>query len=256
MKKLLLVALTGLALTACGSSGGGSSNNSDPYKNVAESAKSINSVPDELKSEVTQEKMIKLDDGTILNLAEMPLGYLEKNVGNGKIKGINGIYYTFGTWVPHNLKYNEYGLPTNHNLYGQQRAGFYLTPRKDLPKSGVATYEGESLGVATRGKARLEVDFFRNVVSGKIYDRHLDNGRALADITLSNGHITYWGDGATGFAGNAEFLGVSGRFDGNFVGPKAEEAVGRVTKNGEAYVGFGGKRDSLSDVMPFDKTSK
>lgn len=256
MKKLALVVALGLVLTACSGGGSGGGTASASSTNTTNSQKSIDFVSAELKSEVEKLKKITLDDGTVLNLAEKPTGYLEQPFNGGKVKGINGIYYTFGTWVPNNLKYNEHGLPTNHTLYGQQRADMYITPKADLPKSGVAIYEGESLGAATRGKLRLEVDFYRNVVKGKIYDRRLDNGKSLSDITLNHGHITHWAEGGTGFWGAAQYEGVNGQFDGNFAGPKAEEVIGRVTKDGAVYVGFGGKRDELRDVTDLSKPAQ
>lgn len=262
MKKSLLVVALGLVLTAC-SGGGSSGSNSQAGKESSKNnpnvavQKSIDLVVPELKSEVEKLKQITLDDGSILNLAEKPTGYLEQKINDGKAKGINGVYYVFGTWVPNNLKYNEHGLPTNHTLYGQQRADMYITPKADLPKSGAAIYEGESLGAATRGKLRLEVDFSKQAsITGKIYDRRLDNGRTLSDITLNNGYITYWAEGGSGFRGSAQYEGVNGQFDGNFAGPKAEEVIGRVTKDGAVYVGFGGKRGELKDVKDFSKPAQ
>ncbi|MGX2975809.1 factor H binding protein domain-containing protein [Ursidibacter arcticus] len=252
MKKLVLATVLGLVLTACsgggGSKGGSSSSQNQPNTPIPQSSKSIDSVPVELQAEIRELKKITLDNGMVLDLADMPTGYLERNIDTGKVKGVNGVYYTFGTWVPYDLTYNEYGLPTNNTLYNQQRAAAYITSKANLPKNGTAVYEGQSLGAATKGKLRLEVDFGKNEVFGRIYERRLDNGKSLSDITLSNGHITHWAEGGTGFWGNAQYEGVNGKFDGNFAGPKAEEVMGRVTKDGAIYVGFGGKRGELKDV--------
>ncbi|QIM62872.1 hypothetical protein A1D29_05980 [Pasteurellaceae bacterium Orientalotternb1] len=254
MKKLFLATALSLVLTACGGGGSGGGNSSSNSNNVTPPStgqKSIDLVSEELKSQMRALKKITLDNGTVLDVAEMPVGYLEQNIDTGKVKGINGVYYAFGTWVPYNLTYNEHGLPTNHSLYNQQRAVAYITQKADLPKSGIAVYEGQSLGAATRGKLRLEVDFSKQTsITGKIYDRRLDDGRSLADINLKRGYIVTFSEGGSGFRGDADYRGVNGQFDGNFVGPKAEEVMGRVTRNGAVYVGFGGKRGELIGVQP------
>lgn len=243
MNKLVLVTALSLVLTACGGGGSGGGANDSGKVPVTHNQKSIDFVASDLKSEIAKMKKITLDNGTVLDLSEMPMGYLERNIDTGKVKGINGIYYAFGTWIPYGLTYNEHGLPTNDSLYNQQRAVGYITPKENLPTNGVVVYKGQSLGAATRGKLHLEVDFAQSKsITGKIYDRHLDDGRSLADISLRNGYIVKYSEGGSGFMGDAEYLGVNGRFDGNFIGPKAEEVMGRVTKDGAVYVGFGGKR--------------
>ncbi|QLB13193.1 hypothetical protein EV697_102103 [Bisgaardia hudsonensis] len=235
MKKTLLVISLGLVLTACGSGGSSSqSNNMEMTK-----TKSIDFVVDDLKQQVIEMKTIELDDGSVLELANMPVGFNEVKVKEGKVKILNGVYYIFDTLIPNNLKYDEYGQAINVNLEGKQEFGAIFTDINNLPKSGTVTYKGESLGVATRGKLQLDVNFSDKTLTGKIYDRHLESGKPIADINLTNGRIS---SKNPIFYGDASYLDVKSKFDGAFVGPKGEEVIGHVTKDGAVYVGFGGKR--------------
>lgn len=250
--KLSLVALSLGLLAACGSGGGGDSGSSSPVSNHNDvsAKKSIDLVDAKYKDQVRKLKHIKLDNGDVLDVADFPVGIVEKNnVENGKLRGVNGAYYTLGAWLPNSVETDkEHGYITSTNGYRVDSKYINLVTRADqMPQAGVATYNGHSVGAVTRGKLVMDVDFADKTVQGKIYDRQFDSGKKLGDITLEKGKFQQGADGI-GFSGNAKYAGYKGEYAGTFAGPNAEElsgAVGSEAIPSEVYEVFGGARGDI-----------
>ena len=90
----------------------------------------------------------------------------------------------------------------------------------DSLPTGMISYQGNSVGANTSGLLTLTVDFNEKTISGKIYNRTQDNGAKLLDIELR----TRFG---AGFKGNTASDGQSGGYDGLFMGPNAEDVIGK-----------------------------
>ena len=117
------------------------------------------------------------------------------------------------------------------------------TAATNLP-SGTATYLGDAYWVSGTtgqprkgGKTRLNVDFDKKTVDGKVEFSLLSDGRAQ-DITLHQTQL----NGAK-FSGRASTLLQEGTYEGGLFGNGAKEAAGVATFKDKRYdASFGGIR--------------
>ncbi len=246
-------------LAACSGGGGGNSaDNPDPNydKNqVTTTTKlpSINYVRDDLKAEVTEIKKFNLLDPysqnvvKTLDLASYPEGTIKET-----FKGYNDVLTTYIRIINQAYSYTV-ALHTNDTatLAENSYATGYPSEYKNLPK-GSAVYHGTSLGLNSSGSLTLTANFDDKNVQGKIYNRKLDNGTSLADITLEKATINsslynknaYRSESVANFNGFTSSNGKTGYYSGIFAGPNAEEVVGMLTenRNENPYESFAGKR--------------
>ncbi|MFZ7342955.1 factor H binding protein domain-containing protein [Avibacterium volantium] len=262
--KLSLLTLSIGLLAACGS-GGGSGDSSVPAGNnssvngnpttdvsVKTDTKSIDLVAEQYKEQVKEAKRIQLADGTELELIDYPVGVVQKDVADGKVKGINLPYSVVGAWLPNNVKVDKEGVVIDPRVDQEDFDIFGLSTTKDqIPVSGVAQYNGYSLGAIASGKLQLNVDFGNKTVDGKLYERKFDNGQNLPDIILTKGVITQGAENikekdVMAFGGVATYKGVNGIYSGAFMGPNAEEVVGAVgSEEHGIYEAFAGQRGDI-----------
>lgn len=268
MKKLLLVTALGLVLSACGSSGGSSSpsttnNTKEPTKatpakndtsNTSSEAKvkgALSKVSANLQDQVKSLKQINVE-GRIIELAQEPIGFVEKDLGNGKKgKAYNLAYSAIGYVLPKDVKTDKYGRVIDERASADDVGIFGLATKfQDLPKSGTAHYSGVSFGANSEGKLTLTADFGNKQVSGSITERKLlSNNQALSSINLLPASIsqTKFAGEEIHFAGiaqaNVEGSIVQAPYGGKFMGPKAEEVVGFVADDhNDPYEVFSGKK--------------
>ena len=268
MKKLVLVTALSLVLSACSSSGGGggsssqnsskdtttqtppkSETKSDTVKNQVKGA--LSQVKADLQEQVKTLKQINVD-GKLIELAQEPLGFVEKDLGNGKKgKAYNLAYSGIGYILPKDVKTDEYGRVIDERASADDVGIFGLATKfKDLPKSGTAHYSGVSFGANSEGKLTLTADFGNKQVSGSITERKLlSNNQALSSINLLPASIsqTKFAGEEIHFAGiaqaNVEGSLVQAPYGGKFMGPKAEEVVGFVADDhNDPYEVFSGKK--------------
>ena len=169
-------------------------------------------------------------DGTRINLSLSDNGLVGGQTTDGKLVGWNQDSSFYGAWV------------NNSNQVQELRYQGTLTPDKDIPNSGKATYYGNAVrndsltgDIITDGTSRVTVDFGNKTVSGKIEMPGLRR-----DITLHEGRLS----GAQ-YSGSASVLGNSGRrYEGGLFGANAAETAGVVKfdNNSSLDTAFGGKR--------------
>lgn len=271
MKKLVLVAALSLVLSACGSGGGGSSPNTakdtgsqtqtnatTPKNETKSDAVSINQakgalakVSANLQEQVKTLKQINVD-GRLIDLAQEPIGFVEKDLGNGqKGKAYNLAYSGIGYVLPKDVKTDEYGRVVDERATADDVAVFGLATKfQDLPTSGNYTYSGVSFGANSEGKLLLNADFANKKVSGSITERKLlSNNQTLPAISLLPTDIkeTKFSDEEIHFAGvaqsNVDGVNVRAPYGGKFMGPKAEEVVGFVADDhNDPYEAFAGQK--------------
>lgn len=261
LKYSVLVASIGLATACSGGSGGGNNDKPNPTydkKEVNTNTKvpSISYVRDDLKADVRAAKELTIFDPVtrdtikVMQLSDYPEGIIKEtfqrsgNAATSYARIINLAYSANMTFYT-----NESGEIAYSNF-----SGGYVTKYHELPK-GTATYQGLSLGLNTQGLLALKADFDQKRVEGKIYNRRQDDGKALNDIKLESTIIhseimsssaTKKSILATSFEGytSTSSDGISGKYEGTFGGPNAEEVVGVLTNiyGNNVYEGFAGKK--------------
>lgn len=169
-------------------------------------------------------------DGTKINLELSPKGAVEAQTTDGKLQGWNQDSSFYGAWV------------NNSGQFQEMRYQGTLTPEKNVPNSGTATYYGNAVrndsisgDILLDAKSRIHVDFGRKTVSGNIEMPGLRR-----DITLHEGRL----NGAQ-YSGNASVIGNSGgRYEGGLFGKDYKETAGVVkfNNNPDLDTAFGGKR--------------
>lgn len=156
-------------------------------------------------------------------------------------------YGTFGNWLDVDQAGNS--LSQGYVIFGVR------TPAADVPSTGTATYEGETVGslvdaagtiYTVTGTAQLTADFAAGTLDGDFGDAAKID--VLTDIVSPwrNFTISTTINGNT-FDGTAQTDDgvLSGTAAGGFFGPGAEEAGGvwRMIGSGEEAIGaFGGKQ--------------
>ena len=261
MKNLLKYSVLAISIglaTAC-SGGGGGGNNDTPKP--AYDKKGVNSntkvpssayVRDDLKADVRLAKELRLFDPSnnqtvkIMQLSDYPEGVIKDTF---KTPNIHTSYVRILN-QPYSNAIMLYNDKTGEIAYKAIYGG-YVTKIVDLPR-GTATYQGSSLGLNTSGSLTLTADFDRKKVTGKIYNRHHNNGNNLNDIVLESAPIrsktivsnnTNQSKIAAHFEGHTNSGGRTGEYGGMFAGPNAEEVVGIVLDASEnPYEGFTGKK--------------
>lgn len=169
-------------------------------------------------------------DGTKINLELSPKGAVEAQTTDGKLQGWNQDSSFYGAWL------------NNSGQFQEIRYQGTLTPEKNIPNSGSATYHGNAVrndsingDILLDAKSRLHVDFGRKTVNGTI-----DMPGLRRNITLHEGRL----NGAQ-YSGNASVIGNSGgRYEGGLFGKHYEETAGVVKfdNNSSLDTAFGGKR--------------
>ena len=257
LKYSVLAVSIGLATACSGGGGGGNNDKSNPAydkKEVNTNTKVPSStyVRDDLKAEVRLAKEMRIFDPAnnqtvkMMQLSDYPEGVIKdtfktSNTDTSYVRVLNLPYSNAIT-----LHTNETGEIAYSAFYGG-----HVTKMADLPK-GTATYQGSSLRLNTSGSLTLTTDFDRKKVTGKIHNRHHDNGNTLNDIVLESAPIrsktivsnnTNESRIAAHFEGYTTSGGRTGEYRGTFAGPNAEEVVGLVADASEnPYEGFVGKK--------------
>lgn len=202
MKKLLLSAILVGFLTACsggGGGGGGSGTATTP-------------------------------DNTKVDLGNSAKGDIGAKTTDGELYGQNSNDSFYGIW--------------SNDAKTVREVRYQGTPATNLP-SGTATYLGDAYWVSgitgqpsKGGKTRLNVDFDKKTVDGKVEFSLLSDGRTQ-DITLHQTQLN-----GTKFSGRASTLLEKGTYQGGLFGNGAKEAAGIATFEGNrSYnTSFGGIR--------------
>ena len=199
MKKLLLSAILVGFLTACSGGGGGSGTATTP-------------------------------DNTKVDLGNSAKGDIGAKTTDGELYGQNSNDSFYGIW--------------SNDAKTVREVRYQGTPATNLP-SGTATYLGDAYWVSgitgqpsKGGKTRLNVDFDKKTVDGKVEFSLLSDGRAQ-DITLHQTQLK-----GTKFSGRASTLLQEGTYEGGLFGNGAKEAAGVATFEGNhSYnTSFGGIR--------------
>ena len=169
-------------------------------------------------------------DGTKINLNISDSGLVGGKTEKGKLNGYNNKDSFYGVWVDDSKQFREL------------RAQGTVTPVREIPTSGRATYYGNAVrldsitnSVLTDATSRINIDFGNKTVDGKIEMPGLRR-----DITLHEGRL----DGAS-YSGSASVLGNnSGHYDGKLFGKNAAETAGIVKfdKNSDLDTAFGGTK--------------
>lgn len=171
--------------------------------------------------------VMKAPDGTLLNIANSPKGWVTANTKFGQFTGYNQNHSIYGAWVDDSGQYSKL------NYQGSLAT--------NIPSGGKVTYLGNAVrienGVAEKvGTSRLNVNFDRKTVDGKL----TMDSMFVRDVTL---HTT--GLNGAKFEGQASVLfNDGGTYKGALMGNGATEAVGRVEfkNNTNLNTAFGGKR--------------
>ena len=199
MKKLLLSAILVGFLTACSGGGGGSGTATTP-------------------------------DNTKVDLGNSAKGDIGAKTTDGELYGQNSNDSFYGIW--------------SNDAKTVREVRYQGTPATNLP-SGTATYLGDAYWVSgitgqpsKGGKTRLNVDFDKKTVDGKVEFSLLSDGRTQ-DITLHQTQLN-----GTKFSGRASTLLQEGTYQGGLFGNGAKEAAGIATFEGNhSYnTSFGGIR--------------
>ena len=199
MKKLLLSAILVGFLTACSGGGGGSGTATTP-------------------------------DNTKVDLGNSAKGDIGAKTTDGELYGQNSNDSFYGIWI--------------NDAKTVREVRYQGTPATNLP-SGTATYLGDAYWVSGTtgqpskgGKTRLNVDFDKKTVDGKVEFSLLSDGRTQ-DITLHQTQLN-----GTKFSGRASTLLEKGTYEGGLFGNGAKEAAGIATFEGNhSYnTSFGGIR--------------
>ena len=202
MKKLLLSAILVGFLTACSGGGGGSGSGT-----------------------------ATTPDNTKVDLDNSAKGDIGAKTTDGELYGQNSNDSFYGIWI------ND--AKTVKKVHYQEK-----TAATNLP-SGTATYLGDAYWVngttgqpSKGGKTRLNVDFDKKTVDGKVEFSLLSDGREQ-DITLHQTQLN-----GTKFSGRASTLLQEGTYQGGLFGNGAKEAAGIATFEGNhSYdTSFGGIR--------------
>ncbi|OSI28875.1 Slam-dependent surface lipoprotein [Neisseria dumasiana] len=169
-------------------------------------------------------------DGTKINLELSPKGAIEADTTDGKLKGWNQDSSFYGAWL------------NNSGHFQEIRYQGTLTPEKNIPNSGSATYHGNAVrndsidnDILLDAKSRIHVDFGNKTVSGEIEMPGLRR-----NISLHEGRL----NGAS-YSGTASVIGNNGgRYQGGLFGKHYEETAGVVKfdNNPSLDTAFGGKR--------------
>ena len=238
--QLSLLAIMLGTLTACGGGGGSSDNKGS---NINSPSASISYVRDDLKGQVRDAKSLVVrnkQNKTIIqtiHLADYPKGTIKETIKEtdrtftSYLRAVNLAYSGSVMFISNDPRFRM--LSTNNkSMY------VGLPTKYDSLPTGMMSYQGNSVGANTSGSLTLTADFNEKTVSGKIYNRTQDNGAKLPDIELRTSAImrtptdTGAGDGfGVGFRGNTASDGRSGRYDGLFMGPNAEEVIGKWSNN-------------------------
>lgn len=123
-----------------------------------------------------------------------------------------------------------------------------LTPYRQIPTKGSATYTGKTRGwlresgdyYTVEGVSSLNANFAERTLKGKFKNMEKDDGSAWTDIQVNAG----WGS-KNKITGTTAASGMSGEVNGAFYGPNAQEVGGSWTLKGSgAKAGgvFTGKR--------------
>lgn len=149
-------------------------------------------------------------------------------------------YQTFGVWLEGRGEAN-----------GTAGAGSWgsVTPTADMPSGGTAQYTGASTGIArlsdgdnyqTSSAINVTTDFSTATITSK--NTSVDSLR-VGGTTRAAPELDFSGTGNvsnSGFTANISGSATSGRADGVFYGPKAEEVGGTFSATGSggvAYIG-------------------
>ena len=202
MKKLLLSAILVGFLTACGGGGGGGGGSGTATT----------------------------PDNTKVDLGNSAKGDIGAKTTDGELYGQNSNDSFYGIW--------------SNDAKTVREVRYQGTPATNLP-SGTATYLGDAYWVngttgqpSKGGKTRLNVDFDKKTVDGKVEFSHLSDNR-VQDITLHQTQLN-----GTKFSGRASTLLEKGTYQGGLFGNGAKEAAGIATFEGNhSYdTSFGGIR--------------
>ncbi|UOO75862.1 transferrin-binding protein-like solute binding protein [Neisseria sp. Dent CA1/247] len=169
-------------------------------------------------------------DGTKINLDLKPKGAITHKTTDGTLKGWNQGASFYGAWLNNSKQFQEISYQGT------------LTPEKNIPNTGTATYYGNAVRndsidekILMDAKSRIHVNFGRKTVNGTIEMPGLRR-----NITLHEGRL----NGAQ-YSGNASVFGNSGgRYEGGLFGKNYEETAGVVKfdNNSSLDTAFGGKR--------------
>ena len=202
MKKLLLSGILVGFLTACSGGGGGGGGSGT----------------------------VTTPDNTKVDLDNSAKGDIGAKTTDGELYGQNSNDSFYGIWINDAKTLNQ--------------VHYQGTAATNLP-SGTATYLGDAYWVNGTtgqpnkgGKTRLNVDFDKKTVDGKVEFSLLSDGRAQ-DITLHQTQLN-----GTKFSGRASTLLQEGTYEGGLFGNGAKEAAGVATfKGNKSYdASFGGIR--------------
>jgi hypothetical protein len=167
--------------------------------------------------------------------------------------GVNG--FVGGGATLSGLSYSTYGLWAQNNgasgLFGAIDAGIQ-TAASSMPRSGSATYNGQTIGAAASGSAayaltgnvNLAANFANNTINTTISGIQLENTATHAVSSVMN----VSGTGAISgnhYAGTLAGGTLSGNSVGSFYGPAAQETAGawRVSGGGLTAIGsYGAKQ--------------
>lgn len=169
-------------------------------------------------------------DGTKIDLNNSPKGLITANTSTGTLTGYNQDSSFYGVWIDNSRQVREVRMQGT------------ITPDREIPQSGRATYYGNAVrldsitnDVLADGTSRINVDFGNKTVDGEITMPGLRR-----DITLHTGNLR----GAE-YSGSASVLGnSSGSYEGKLFGKNAAETAGIVTfsTNSDLNTSFGGKK--------------
>ncbi|WP_373766582.1 factor H binding protein domain-containing protein [Glaesserella sp.] len=196
-------------------------------------------------------KTVKVD-GTEISLADKALGYFIIDTENAQVKGYNLAYSAAGYALPKNITSDVYGQLTS--AYDTENLGYgavgISTEYANLPSTGLIHYFGKSFGVKSEGNLELTANFADKTLSGSVTDRFLTGtSTTLGDIILQKTNIIAENSQAV-FSGVANYTtnkDVVGSYTGKFMGPTAQEVVGKINDgNDNFYEAFAG-----SSVSPF-----
>lgn len=258
--KFSLTLLTGLILTACGSSGGSDNKPSQTETPSSENIHTSTTLPsntDTSTSNATGKALIvsgedanvKVTRTTLTDSSLTKLDIEGKNITIGYESGIfagnwleagsnsSTVYSCCGKYS--NVRFGAYEGWPNENTYF-----FYKgTPTMNMPTAGVATYTGDSIISASddkfeqlddyvKGTASFNADFGAKTLTGELNHNGFQAINIKANIA---------GNSFTGKASSTDFSDTA-EVEGKFYGTDAKE-LGGIFDNGSTWGGaFGGKR--------------